>query len=228
MDEKLPSGLYVVGTPIGNLGDISIRAMETLRQTEVIFAEDTRHTVRLLERHGIPIPRLRSCHRFNEAARVAEVVEWVRQGSVVGLVTNAGMPGVSDPGARIVRGVRAAGLRVVVIPGPSAVTTALAMSGYGQGNGFWFEGFLPRRSAARRRRLEWLAGLDVPAVLFESPYRLMDFLVDAAEVLGDRRVFIARELTKAFEEAMEGTPGELRDHFSRHPPRGEFVIVLGP
>lgn len=227
-EEKLPAGLYLVGTPMGNMEDITLRALKTLRHADVIFAEDTRHTARLLERHGLPIAPLRSCHRFNEAARAAEVVEWVERGKIVALVTNAGMPGVSDPGARIVRAVRGAGQRVVVVPGPSAVTAALALSGYGRGEGFWFEGFLPRRSAARRRRLDFLKNLEVPAVLFESPYRLMDFLEDAAGVLETRRLFVARELTKAFEEGIEGTSAELRQHFVLHPPRGEFVIVLAP
>jgi len=227
-EARLPAGLYVVGTPIGHMGDITFRALETLRQAEVIFAEDTRQTARLLERYRLPLPRFRSCHRFNEAARAQEAVEWVRRGAVVALATNAGMPGVSDPGTRLVRAVRAAGFRVQVVPGPSAVTAALVFSGYGRGEGFWFEGFLPRRSSARRRRLQALAAIEAPVVICESPHRLLAFLEDAAAVLGDRPLFVARELTKRFEEGREGTAAALREHFTRQPPRGEITVVVAP
>ena len=219
-------GLYVVGTPIGNLQDITLRALDTLRQADVILAEDTRVTQRLCARHEIRAP-LVSCHRFNEEARTERVLAEIRAGRAVALVTDSGMPGVSDPGSRVVAAVRAAGHRATVIPGPSSVTAALALCGFG-GHGFRFEGFLPHKSGARRRRLEELAGEDVPAVLFESPYRIPRLLDELAAALPDREVFVGRELTKLYEECLSGTPARLKAAFAGRPPRGEFVVVIRP
>jgi len=219
-------GLYIVGTPIGNLADITLRALETLRGASVIMAEDTRQTRKLLERHGIATP-LVSSHRFNEASRVALILGRIRAGAAVALVTDAGMPAVSDPGARAVAAVRAAGFPVVVIPGPSAVTSAVALSGFG-GAGFLFDGFLPHKSGARRRRLTELAACPQPVVLFESPYRLLKLLGELAELMPARQVYIGRELTKHFEESLAGTPAELAARFQGRAVKGELVVVLAP
>ncbi|MCX6996569.1 MAG: 16S rRNA (cytidine(1402)-2'-O)-methyltransferase, partial [Kiritimatiellaeota bacterium] len=177
----MDAGLYIVGTPIGNLADITLRALATLKTAGLIIAEDTRHTHKLLERHGINTPLI-SSHKFNEASRVDLILSRIRAGAAVALVSDAGMPAVSDPGARTVAAVRAAGLPVTVIPGPSAVTSAVALSGCG-GAGFLFEGFLPHKSGARRRRLGELAGCPQPVVLFESPYRLLKLLAELAELM---------------------------------------------
>jgi len=223
----MEAGLYLVGTPIGNLGDITYRAVETLRSVALILAEDTRHTLRLLAHLDIHKP-LQSCHKFNEASRVQGILERIRAGAAVALVSSAGMPAVSDPGARVVRAAREAGLPVWVIPGPSAVTTAAALSGYGD-RGFHFEGFLPPKSGARGRRLDELLQSPCPVVLFEAPYRVLRLLGELGERLADRPVFVARELTKKFEETLEGPADEVaRKLEATGGVRGEFVLVLPP
>ena len=219
-------GLYLVGTPIGNLGDITFRAVETLKAVQLIIAEDTRQTCKLLARYEIRTPLI-SCHKFNEAARVDFVLHRIREGQAVALVTDAGMPAVSDPGARMVAAMRAAGQRVTVIPGPCSVTSALALSGFG-GSGFLFEGFLTRGVNARKQRLRELAICDRPAVLFESPYRLLKLLGEMDAVFHDRPIFIGRELTKHFEEGLLGTPQELVARFQGRAVKGELVIVIPP
>ncbi|MBP7829878.1 MAG: 16S rRNA (cytidine(1402)-2'-O)-methyltransferase [Kiritimatiellae bacterium] len=219
-------GLYIVGTPIGHLQDITLRALDVLRQAEVVVAEDTRHTRILLERHEIPA-RLFSCHRFNEASRAQAILDRVRAGAVVALVTDSGMPGVSDPGSRVVAACRAAGLPVTCLPGPSAVTAAVALSGMG-GAAFSFAGFLPRKEGARRRRLEELAAREEPVVLFESPFRLLRTLEEIEAVMGPRPVFLGRELTKQFEESRVGTPSDLRAAFAGRSVKGELVLVISP
>ncbi len=229
----MKAGLYLVGTPIGNLEDMSARGLQTLREADVILAEDTRHTRILLDRYRIR-GDLVSCHQFNEAARCQRVVDRALAGGAVALVTNAGMPGVSDPGARVVRACRAAGVPVTAIPGPSSVTTALALSGYVTG-GFLCEGFLPRRSGARRKRIEALSGEPLPVVILESPYRCLALLAELNAVMPERDLFLGRELTKLHEECLSGTVGELFRLLSgRHGRagapalRGELVLVLGP
>ena len=219
-------GLYVLGTPIGNLGDITLRGLETLRAADLVLAEDTRRTQNLLAHHGIRVPML-SCHKFNEASRTALVLDKIRTGTTVALVTDSGMPGVSDPGARMVAACREAGFPVTVLPGPSAVTAAVALSGF-HGGGFVFEGFLPRKSGARRRRLTELAGLSLAVVLFEAPYRLTRLLSELAEIFGDCKVLIARELTKKFEECLVGTPTELADRLATRSIKGEITVVIAP
>lgn len=223
-------GLYIVGTPIGNLGDISMRALDTLRGADYILAEDTRHTRHLLTHYQIR-SRLVSCHRFNESSRAHFVISQVQAGKICALVTNAGMPGVSDPGARLARACREAGIYLTVIPGPSAVTTALALSGYG-GGGYAMEGFLPRKAGARRRRLETLLTTGLPVVLYESPYRLVALLEELRELMPLRQICAARELTKLNEECRWGTPEELLAHFAEHFAgrrlKGEFVLVIAP
>ena len=222
----MDAGLYIVGTPIGNLADITLRALDTLKAADLIVAEDTRQTRKLLERHGIRT-LLVSCHKFNEAARVDLILGRIRAGSAVALVSDAGMPAVSDPGARVVTAVRAAGVPVIVIPGPSAVTSAVALSGFG-GAGFLFDGFLPHKSGARRRRLSELARCPQPVVLFESPYRLLKLLAELAELMPARQVYVGRELTKHFEESLVGTPGEIAARFKDRAVKGELVVVLAP
>jgi 16S rRNA (cytidine1402-2'-O)-methyltransferase len=222
----MPAGLYVVGTPIGNLRDITLRALDVLHACDVVLAEDTRQTVKLLARHQIAKPLL-SCHRFREASRVDEVVRRIREGAVLALVTDSGMPAVSDPGARMVEACRAAGLPVTVVPGPSAVTAAVALSGV-EAPGFVFGGFLPHKSGARRRRLKELAGSDLPLVLFESPYRLLKLMDEIEAELGTRTVLVARELTKHFEECLKGSPADIRSAFAKRTVKGELVVVLEP
>jgi 16S rRNA (cytidine1402-2'-O)-methyltransferase len=218
----LPAGLHLVATPIGNLRDITLRALDTLRTADRILAEDTRHSRRLLEAHGIRA-RLESCHQFNEAARTESVLADIAAGRSVALVSDAGTPGVSDPGARLVRACRERDLPVHAVPGPSAVTTAVALSGWGDA-GFVFLGFLSHKSAARRRVLAELAQEPRAVVLFESPHRFLKLLDELAEILPNRPVFVARELTKTFEQCVTGTAADLR---SRNiPARGEFVVVL--
>jgi 16S rRNA (cytidine1402-2'-O)-methyltransferase len=219
-------GLYVVGTPIGNLGDISVRALETLREADAILSEDTRHTRILLGRYDISTPTV-SCHKFNEASRVEGIIERIRGGAAMALVTDSGMPAVSDPGARVVAACRKAGLPVTSIPGPSAVTTAVALSGFPAG-GFVFAGFAPRKSGALRKLLLPFVDCPVPVVLFESPYRLIKLLGGIAELFGDREVFVARELTKKFEETLWGTADDIRKSFQARTVKGEIVVVLSP
>lgn len=222
----MQAGLYIVGTPIGNLGDITLRALETLKTANLIVAEDTRWTRKLLDHHGVQTP-LMSCHKFNEAARVGLILGKIHDGQAVALVTDAGMPAISDPGSRMVAAVRAADCLVTVVPGPSAVTTAMALSGFG-GSGFLFEGFLTRGSNARKRRLRELAVQTQPVVLFESPYRLLKLLAEMEEALNDRTLYIGRELTKLFEENLVGTPAELIAKFQGRAVKGEIVIVIPP
>ena len=224
----LPPGLYLVGTPIGNLEDITLRALRILRTATHILAEDTRHTRLLLDRHGISTPLI-SCHKFNERAREEEILRRIRAGEALALVTDAGMPGISDPGARAADAVRAAGLPVTVIPGPCALSAAVALCGATESRGFLFAGFLDHKTAARRRRLQELAAFPEPVVFYESTHRILKLLDEVEEELGPaRRLFIARELTKKFEETIAGTPAALRTHYQTHSLKGEFVVILLP
>lgn len=229
----LKPGLYLIGTPIGNLGDTTLRAIETLRSVDFILAEDTRHTRILLDRHQIK-GNLTSCHKFNEQSRIDFVLEQIRAGKAVALVTNAGMPAVADPGARIARACRQNGFYVTVIPGASAVTAAVALSGSG-GGGFVCEGFLPRRKGKRARRLLQLRSLDLPIVIFESPYRCLQFLEELKEIFAEREIFLGRELTKMNEECLWGTAAELISFFSERTSKipgqrikGELTFVIAP
>lgn len=219
-------GLHLVGTPIGNLQDITLRALDTLRAADLILAEDTRVSRVLLDRHGIDRPLL-SYHKFNEAARADEIVARIRAGAKVALVTDSGMPGVSDPGARLVAACRAAGLFITVLPGPSSVTAAIALAGW-ESVGFVFGGFLPHKSGARRRQLAEFDQASLPVALFESPYRLLKLMDDVEAVLGAREVFVARELTKKFEETLRGLPADIRAAFAQRTVKGELVVVIAP
>ena len=219
--------LVLVGTPIGNLADLTPRAIDALRDADLIAAEDTRRTRALLTHAGVPAGRrLVAVHEHNERARAAELVDAIRRGRTVALVTDAGMPGVADPGSRLVRACADADLPVEVVPGPSAVVAALAVSGL-PGDRFVFEGFLPRKGPARRERLAALARDPRTTVLFESPHRVMPTLGDLVDACGpDRAAVVARELTKRHEEVFRGTLAAARTPVEATPPRGEYVLVL--
>ena len=218
--------LYVVGTPIGNLEDITLRAIRVLREVAVIAAEDTRVTRTLLAAHDIRTP-LTSYHEFSGPEKVRRLVERLAE-SDVALVSDAGMPGLSDPGFPLIRAAIEAGVPVVPIPGPSAILAALVASGLPM-HAFCYLGFLPRKGGERRRFLAALADAPHTAVVFESPHRIVAALGDVVAVLGaDRPLAVGRELTKKFEEVVRGTAAELAEHFARRPPRGEFTLVIGP
>ena len=218
--------LIVCATPIGNLGDVSDRLREALNGADVVYAEDTRRTATLLAHVGAQV-KVRSLFTGNEKVRTAELVETVRAGKRVVLVSDAGMPTISDPGAEAVRMVRQIGRKVTVIPGPSAVTAALAVSGF-DADRFAFEGFLPRKGEARKERLQSIAAEDRTVVLFASPHRLAADLADLVEALGaDRRVVVARELTKVYEEVWMGTLAEAGERWAGEV-KGEITLVIEP
>lgn len=219
-------GLYIVGTPLGNLEDMSYRAVRTLSEADLILAEDTRTSGVLLRHYDISTP-MRSCHGFNERSRVDEILNLLSAGKAVALISDAGMPVVSDPGGRMVRAVREAGLPVMAVPGPTAATTGLALSGWGE-NGFVFMGFVPNKSAGRRRLITSLQAETRPVILYESTHRFRKLLADLCELMPDRQVYVGRELTKKFETSVEGLPGELTEFFGTHSVKGEFVVILGP
>ena len=221
----LPGTLYLVATPIGNLEDITLRALRTLKECDVVAAEDTRRTGQLLKHFAISKPLL-SYFQFNEARRSEEILERLKQGQKIALVTDAGTPGISDPGERVVRAVLTAGLRVEPVPGPSALVTALTASGLGTEE-FHFIGFLPHKSGQRRRKLESLRGVEGTMVLYESPYRIEKLLTELGEVYPDRQVVLARELTKKFEEFLRGTPAGLLETLRTRSLKGEFVVMIG-
>lgn len=221
-----PEGvLRVVGTPIGNLDDLSPRAVATLRGCALVACEDTRVTRVLLDRHGIQVPVV-SCHRFNEHSRSERILQVLAGGSDVALVTDSGTPGVSDPGAAVVRAARAAGLAVSPVPGPSAVAALWSVSGL-EGP-FTFIGFLPQRHGERQRALAGLASEPRPLVFYESPHRILAMLEDAAAVLGERRALAGRELTKIHEEVIAGSLQEIRERLAARTIRGEFTLIVAP
>ena len=219
-----PGTLYLVATPIGNLEDITLRALRTLRECDAVAAEDTRRTGQLLRLFDIAKPLL-SCFQFNEARRSEEIIERLRAGQKIALVTDAGSPGISDPGERVVRAAIAAGLRVESVPGPSALVAALTASGLPTDE-FHFLGFLPHKSGQRRRELERLKGVSGTLVLYESPYRIEKLLAELNEVFAGRQVVLARELTKKFEEYLRGTPAELLALLQQRSLKGEFVVLV--
>src|SRR3954471_16116512 len=216
--------LYVVATPIGNLDDITVRALEVLKSVDVIAAEDTRHSGNLLRHFEIRKP-LVSYHEHNEAMRSEELAERLAAGENVALITDAGMPGLSDPGSRLIRKCIARGLPYTVIPGVSAILTALVGSGLGI-DSFSFRGFLPVKSGQRERQLRGAAESEETSVFFESPYRILKTLAACVEVMPDRQLCVARELTKKFEEFRRGTAAELLTHYEAHPPKGEITLVI--
>jgi 16S rRNA (cytidine1402-2'-O)-methyltransferase len=219
-----PGTLYLVATPIGNLEDITLRALRTLKECDVVAAEDTRRTGQLLKHFGISKPLL-SYFQFNEAKRSEEIIQRLRRSEKVALVTDAGSPGISDPGERVVKAAIAAGLRVEAVPGPSALVAALTASGLPTDE-FHFIGFLPHKQGQRRRELERLKNLGGTLVLYESPYRVEKLLLELNELFAGRQVVLARELTKKFEEYLRGTPAELLEVLKQRSLKGEFVVVV--
>lgn len=219
--------LYIVATPIGNLSDMTIRAIEILRQVDVIACEDTRHTMRLLNYFGIK-KRLVACHAHNEAASAAGLVSLLASGSDVAFVSDAGTPLISDPGARVVEAARAAGFPVIPIPGVCAVSTILSVCTFVK-KGFTFEGFLSTKEGKRKKRLKELLERDEAFVLYESPARVAKLLAQIASLESSRRVLIGREMTKVFEEYREGSADELAKEFSEKPSvKGEFTLCVSP
>jgi 16S rRNA (cytidine1402-2'-O)-methyltransferase len=214
--------LYLVATPIGNLEDITLRALRVLREVDLVACEDTRQTRRLLDHYGVPTATL-SYHEHNEVERAAELVDRLGQGLSIALVSDAGTPLVSDPGYRLVRAAAEAGIRVEPIPGPSAVIAALSASGLAT-DAFHFGGFLPPRSAQRRKALLKLKDEPATLIFYEAPHRLLEALEDIDAVLGARQVVIARELTKIHEEFLRGTPAELRQ--ARPKLKGEITLLV--
>lgn len=223
---RLKPGLHLVATPIGNMRDITQRALDTLRIADLIACEDTRHSGMLLKHHEIRA-RLISLNEHNEAHRIPQLLEHMRQGGSVALISDAGMPTVSDPGQRLVAATVTAGLRVDSLPGPSAVLTALAASGLPT-TPFYFGGFLPHKKGARTTELTAALQRDCTSIFFESPYRLVDTLAILAEAAPDRRVVVARELTKKFEEFQRGPASILLTHFQTKAPKGEITLLIAP
>jgi 16S rRNA (cytidine1402-2'-O)-methyltransferase len=225
-DSSLPPGLYIVATPIGNLEDITLRALRVLRGVDLIACEDTRHTQKLLNHFEIKTPT-QSYHQHNEAARTAEFIAQIEGGKSIALVSDAGMPGISDPGERVIRAAIERGLRVTSIPGPSAMVSAVVASGLPTET-FRFTGFLPARSGERRTLLESLANAPETLVFYEAPHRVVEMLADLEEIFGgDRRLVIARELTKIHEEFLRGTIAELRRSLESRPAvKGEITLIV--
>ena len=216
--------LYIVGTPIGNLDDISERCARTLREVDLIAAEDTRHSLRLLQRLELSKPMV-SYHEHNEASRTADLIERLRQGTNIALITDAGMPSVSDPGRRIIAACIQAALPYTVIPGPSAVLVALTGSGF-QNDQWTFGGFLPNKSGQRERELTEACATGNTAIFFESPHRLTKTLAVLTQIAPARRICVARELTKQFEEFRIGQATVLLAHYEAHPPKGEITLLI--
>ena len=218
------SKLYIVPTPIGNLGDITLRAVEVLRDVDFILAEDTRTTAFLLKHLGIE-KKMYSHHKFNEHATVRMVAESIEAGRTVALVSDAGTPGISDPGFLLVRTCVQAGIDVETLPGATACIPALVQSGF-PCDRFCFEGFLPQKKGRNKRLLE-LQDEERTMIFYESPFRVVKCLEQFAEIFGeDREVSVTREITKKFEQTIRGTVAEVAEHFRQHEPKGEFVIVL--
>jgi 16S rRNA (cytidine1402-2'-O)-methyltransferase len=223
---RLMAGLHLVATPIGNMRDITQRALDTLRIADLVACEDTRHSGMLLKHHDIRA-RLISLNEHNEAHRIPQLLEHIRQGGSVALISDAGMPTVSDPGQRLVGAVVGAGLHVESIPGPSAVLTALAASGLPT-TPFYFGGFLPHKKGARTTMLTAALQRDCTSIFFESPYRLVDTLAILAEAAPDHRVVVARELTKKFEEFKRGPASILLSYYQTKTPKGEITLLIAP
>lgn len=218
--------LYLVSTPIGNLGDLTYRAVEILGSTDLLLAEDTRRTRILLEHYQVRPQGLRSFHRHNEAARSEEVLDVLKAGGSVALVSDSGTPLISDPGLRLVQAAESVAARIVPVPGPSALLAALTASGLDP-EPFTYFGFLPRKGRERQQAISVLSGLRHTAVIFESPQRLVDTLEELESALGrERRVVVARELTKQYEELKRGTLPEVAAYYREHAPRGEVVLCL--
>lgn len=222
----MPPALYLVATPIGNLADVTLRALHVLKNVGLIACEDTRHTGRLLAHHGIRT-RMISLNEHNEAARIPGLLEHVEKGGSFALVSDAGMPAVSDPGQRLIHAAVAAGLRVEPVPGPSAVLSALAASGLPV-TPFYFGGFLPHKKGQRSKELAAAITRECTSVYFESPFRLVDTLGMLVESAPEHPIVVARELTKKFEEFQRGPARNVLGHYQAKPPKGEITLVIAP
>ncbi len=220
----MPGTLYLVATPIGNLADITHRAIEVLKKVALIACEDTRHTRKLLQHYGIATKSV-SYHEHNEQQRAQELIEVLKRGDDVAVVSDAGTPAISDPGFRLVRAAIENDVTVVPVPGPSALITALVAAGLPTDE-FFFGGFLPARANARRTRLSELRAVPGTLVFYEAPHRLAETLKDAHEILGEREAVVARELTKLHEELKRGRLSELAQHYLNEEPRGEIVLLI--
>jgi 16S rRNA (cytidine1402-2'-O)-methyltransferase len=220
----VPGTLYLVATPIGNLEDITLRALRTLKDCDIIAAEDTRHTSQLLHHYEIKKPLI-SYFKFNEAKRSEDILNRLKQGQKVALVTDAGTPGISDPGERVVRAAISDGFRVESVPGPCAFVAALTSSGF-PSDEFHFIGFLPHKSGQRRKKLESLKTISGTLILYESPFRISKLVAELAEVFPAHQTILAREITKKFEEHLRGTPAELLEDLRKRPRKGEFVVLV--
>jgi 16S rRNA (cytidine1402-2'-O)-methyltransferase len=218
------SELYVVATPIGNLEDVTYRAVKTLSEVDLIAAEDTRQTRKLLDRYQIKTP-LTSYHKFNIKSKTGHLVEEIKAGKKLALVTDSGMPGISDPGYELIREAIENNIRVIPLPGPSAAVTALAVSGLPTEK-FIFLGFLPKKPGKRRKALKDLLDFDGSIILYESPFRIVKCLEDILSQLGDREVAIGRELTKIYEEIIRGKTSEIIERFKTKSPKGEMVVII--
>jgi len=225
--QALPSAtLAVIGTPIGNLGDMSARAIEVLKSVDVLCCEDKRRTGILLGHIGVRVPMMLVANEHTEVGVVDDVLGRLGRGQRIGFVADAGMPTVSDPGSRMVSAVHDAGFNVTVIPGPAAVTSALAVSGL-RAERFMFEGFLPRKGSSRKQRMNDIGASTVTSVLYEAPHRVRRTLSDLSDVCGaDRTVVVVKELTKRYETVLKTSLAEAVDHFEHTEPRGEFVLVV--
>lgn len=216
--------LYLVATPIGNLGDITLRALEALKEVDIIACEDTRHSLHLLRHFSIEKP-LVSYHEHNEAKRTAELIEQLAVGKKIAIITDAGMPGISDPGHRLLRACQQRGLPYTVLPGASSLLTGLIGSGF-DADQFFYGGFLPVKSGGRERDLRLAAEREQTTVFFESPHRILKTLEAAVPIMGERQLCVSRELTKTFEEYRRGTAAELLAHYTAHPAKGEIVLIV--
>lgn len=223
---RLPAGLHLVATPIGNLGDITPRAVDALRNADLIACEDTRHSGMLLKHLGIKA-RLISLNEHNEAQRIPQLLDHMRAGGSVAMISDAGMPTISDPGQRFVAATVGAGFVIDSLPGPSAVLTALSASGLPT-TPFYFGGFLPHKKGARTTELTAALGRDATSIYFESPYRILDTLEILATASPEHRVVVARELTKKFAEFQRGTATKVHAHFQAKAPKGEFTLLIAP
>ena len=225
-DKPLAPGLYLVATPIGNLEDITLRALRVLRECDLVAAEDTRRSGQLLKHYNLSKPLL-SYFLFNEARRSEEIIERLRRGEKIALVTDAGSPGISDPGERVVKAALAAGFRVEAVAGPCALVAALTASGLPTDE-FHFVGFLPHKSGQRRNQLTALKTVPGTLVLYESPYRVEKLLGELNEIYPERDVVLARELSKKFEEFLRGKPAALLEIARQRSLKGEFVVMVSP
>lgn len=217
--------LFVCGTPIGNLEDVSIRLLKTLRQVDIIACEDTRHTLKLLNHFKIK-NKLVSYHQFSDKSKEDYLLQEMENGKQIALVSDAGMPSISDPGQELVQRAIAAGITIEVVPGPTAVTTALTISGL-DSTSFIFAGFLPNRRNRRREVLQEMGEEKRTVIYYEAPHRLVDTLLDIEEIMGaNRQIVVARELTKTYEEIIRDSVEKVRNHFSLNPPRGEICLLV--